>query len=202
MLAYGEREAKVVAPPSLCDSAVTSCFWWPPGFSPKAFLVRISSLQPLSCLPAINSSPCSEIALQFPFSICQQPHTPMDQHPNSGYVGPWQGLSVWFSLPSDYHRSAALPSNRHNFFPSVPTDFLGWRNLSPASAPLPWGAGLVLLALLLLPSFFHPTHSPDLPPEKSVCRSRINSYNWTWNNRLVPNWERSMPRLYVVTLLI
>ena len=24
----------------------------------------------------------------------------------------------------------------------------------------------------------------------------------TWNNRLVPNWERSMSRLYIVTLLI
>ena len=42
---------------------------------------------------------------------------------------------------------------------------------------------------------------PDLPSEKSVCRSR-NSYNWTWDNRLVPNWERSMSRLYIVTLLI
>ena len=27
----------------------------------------------------------------------------------------------------------------------------------------------------------------DLPPEKSVCRSRINTYNWTWNNRLDPS---------------
>ena len=26
--------------------------------------------------------------------------------------------------------------------------------------------------------------------------------NWTWNNRLVPNRERSMSRLYIVTLLI
>ena len=26
--------------------------------------------------------------------------------------------------------------------------------------------------------------------------------DWTWNNRLVPNWERSMSRLYIVTLLI
>ena len=26
--------------------------------------------------------------------------------------------------------------------------------------------------------------------------------NWTWNNRLVPNWERSTSRLYIVTLLI
>ena len=31
------------------------------------------------------------------------------------------------------------------------------------------------------------TRPPDLPLEKSVCRSRSNSKNWTWNNRLVPN---------------
>ena len=28
---------------------------------------------------------------------------------------------------------------------------------------------------------------PDLPPEKSVCRSRSNSKNWTQNNEQVPN---------------
>ena len=33
-----------------------------------------------------------------------------------------------------------------------------------------------------------------LLPEKSVCRSRKNG--------LVPNWERSTSRLYIVTLLI
>ena len=27
------------------------------------------------------------------------------------------------------------------------------------------------------------TRPPDLSSEKSVCRSRSNSYNWTWNNR-------------------
>ena len=32
---------------------------------------------------------------------------------------------------------------------------------------------------------------PDLPPEKSACRSRSNSWNRTWNNRLDQNWERS-----------
>ena len=37
---------------------------------------------------------------------------------------------------------------------------------------------------------------------RNVCRSRSNSWNWTWNNRLVPNWERSTSRLYIVTLLI
>ena len=29
------------------------------------------------------------------------------------------------------------------------------------------------------------TRLPDLPLEKSVCRSGSNSLNWTWNNRLV-----------------
>ena len=39
-------------------------------------------------------------------------------------------------------------------------------------------------------------------PEKSVCRSRSNSQNWTWNSRLFPNRKRSTSRLYIVTLLI
>ena len=44
---------------------------------------------------------------------------------------------------------------------------------------------------------------PDhLTPEKSIYRSRSISYNWTWNNRLVPNRKRSTSRLYIVTLLI
>ena len=46
------------------------------------------------------------------------------------------------------------------------------------------------------------TRSPYLPSEKSVCRSRNNSQNQTWNNRLVPNWERSTSRLYIGPLLI
>ena len=45
------------------------------------------------------------------------------------------------------------------------------------------------------------TRPPYLPPEKSVCRSRSRSYNWTWKNSLVPNWERSTPRFYIVTCL-
>ena len=46
------------------------------------------------------------------------------------------------------------------------------------------------------------TRPLDLPLEKSVCKSSSNSENWTWNNRLVPNWERSTSRLYIVTQLI
>ena len=41
-----------------------------------------------------------------------------------------------------------------------------------------------------------------MPPEESVCRSGSNSQKWTWNNRLVPYWERNTSRLYIVTLLI
>ena len=31
---------------------------------------------------------------------------------------------------------------------------------------------------------------------------KLNSQNWTWNNRLDPNRKRSTPRLYIVTPLI
>ena len=45
------------------------------------------------------------------------------------------------------------------------------------------------------------TRPPHLSPE-NICRSRSNSQNWTWNNRLVPNRKRSTLRLYIVTLLM
>ena len=35
-----------------------------------------------------------------------------------------------------------------------------------------------------------------------LCRWKSNNYNWTWNNRLVPNRKRSTSKLYIVTLLI
>ena len=46
------------------------------------------------------------------------------------------------------------------------------------------------------------TRPSYLSPEKPLCRSRSNSQNQTWNNRLVPNQERSTSRLYIVFLLI
>ena len=49
---------------------------------------------------------------------------------------------------------------------------------------------------------FGNTRPPDLHLEKSVCRSRSKSSNWTWNNRLIPSWERSTSRLYIAILLI
>ena len=44
--------------------------------------------------------------------------------------------------------------------------------------------------------------SIQLSPKKPVCRSKSNSQNQTWKNRLVQNWERSSSRLYIVTLLV
>ena len=36
-----------------------------------------------------------------------------------------------------------------------------------------------------------------------ICMQvRKQQWNWTWNNRLVPNRERNSSRLYIVTLLI
>ena len=46
------------------------------------------------------------------------------------------------------------------------------------------------------------TRPPCLTAKESVCRSRSNSQNQTQNNRLVPNWERSTSRLYIVILFI
>ena len=46
------------------------------------------------------------------------------------------------------------------------------------------------------------TRPPYLSLEKPVGRSRSNSQNQTWNNTLLPNLEKSMSRLYIVTLLI
>ena len=34
------------------------------------------------------------------------------------------------------------------------------------------------------------------------CVDHNKLWNWTWNNRLVPNRERSTSRLYIVALLI
>ena len=41
------------------------------------------------------------------------------------------------------------------------------------------------------------------PASWEICMQvNSNSWNWTWNNKFIPNWERSMSRLCIVTLLI
>ena len=46
------------------------------------------------------------------------------------------------------------------------------------------------------------TGQPYLSPEKPVFRASRNSYNLTWNNSLLQNWERNISRLYVTTCLV
>ena len=46
------------------------------------------------------------------------------------------------------------------------------------------------------------TRPPYPISEKPVCRSRSNSQNRTWKNRLVPHWERSASGLYIVPMFI
>ena len=45
-------------------------------------------------------------------------------------------------------------------------------------------------------------YQPTLPASWETCLQVKKQQNWIWNNRLVPNWERSMSKLYIVTLLI
>ena len=45
-------------------------------------------------------------------------------------------------------------------------------------------------------------HQTTLPVSWEICMWVKKQKNWTWNNSLVPNWERSTIRLYIVTLFI
>ena len=40
------------------------------------------------------------------------------------------------------------------------------------------------------------------PASWEMCMEVKKHYSWTWKDRLIPNWERSMSRLHIVTLLI
>ena len=45
-------------------------------------------------------------------------------------------------------------------------------------------------------------YQTTLPTSWETCMQVKKQQNWTWNNGLVPNWERSMSRLYIVTMCI
>ena len=45
-------------------------------------------------------------------------------------------------------------------------------------------------------------YQTTLPASWEICMQVKKQQNWTWNNRLVPNQERSMSRLCIVTLFI
>ena len=45
-------------------------------------------------------------------------------------------------------------------------------------------------------------HQTTLPVSWETCMWVKKQQNWTWNNSLVRNWERSTIRLFIVTLFI
>ena len=73
ILAYGEREATVMAPPPACDSAVAPCFHGSLVFLRRHFLLQISSLPP----PQFVS--LQQTAVLAP-GLLSNPYTPFPSH--------------------------------------------------------------------------------------------------------------------------
>ena len=123
-------------------------------------------------IPWLKYAQLMILALQHNSSSSQHPCALVDKHACPGYIEPQHRLSMWFSLYSDCHRSAASPSSdSFKCFASVPTNCPGYGSLSPTSAPPPQSASPVLLALLLLlPSFFCPTQP---------CMDSYNPFQWS-----------------------
>ena len=76
---------------------------------------------PSVSFPLVNSRRHLGVVLHFLCSSSQTQHITWDLCTNSGYVGLWQILSVWFSFYSDSHRSAVALFYRLKCFPSVQT---------------------------------------------------------------------------------
>ena len=45
-------------------------------------------------------------------------------------------------------------------------------------------------------------YQATVPSSRKTCMQVKKKQNWTWDNGLAQNWERSTSRLYIVTLLI
>ena len=67
-------------------------------------------------------------------------------------------------------------------------------NIQPWLTPFPiWNQSIVPCLVLTVDSW---------PVSWEICMQVKKEQNQTWNNRLVPNWERGSSRLYTITLLI
>ena len=98
MLACGEREAMVMAPPPTCDSAASPCFHGCPIFLYRHFPSQSPPSHPLD--PSLHSQqqPCPGMAPQSLSSGSQLLCLPGDLHPCPGHVGLEQGLSDSHSI--------------------------------------------------------------------------------------------------------
>ena len=140
------------------DSAVLPCLHGCPVSSKGISCSNLLPHIPLGHLPAVKGHPGPGISLQ---SLCSsfQPLCVLgDLHPCLQYVGLQYRLSMWFSLYSDHHRSAASLPSPFKCLPSVPNYYSDVGNLTPASVPpLPRGRSSPYILLHFFSSFLHPT---------------------------------------------
>ena len=148
MLARGEREAMVMAPPPMRDSAVSPCFHGCLAVLHRHFPPQSSPLYPL------DSSLCSQ-ELPSPWD-CSQPLDSSSQllcllkdlHPYPVYIWLWQGLSdahsIWLPQICCFTLSLKCFSSDSDSCPDM-----GIGPLLQFSHPL--RAGPVLLTLLFSP---------------------------------------------------
>ena len=158
MLACGETEAMVMAPPATCDS-VSLCF-----HGCKALLHIHFPVQSLPSHPLDQSLHSQEQPSSRGCSTIPKLHLPVTAFQGTGV--PVRGMNVcmcpartvWFSFYLGCHRSAVSLSTlnvfplTHTIAPKWVSDPSGW-----GSVPPPTRAGLVLLTLLffpLVPSFY------------------------------------------------
>ena len=106
-------------------------------------------------IPWLKYAQLMILALQHNSSSSQHPCALVDKHACPGYIEPQHRLSMWFSLYSDHHRSAASLPSPFKCLPSVPNYYSDVGNLTPASVPpLPRGRSSPYILLhFSLPSF-------------------------------------------------
>ena len=161
VLVCGEREATLVPPLSACDSAVVPASMAVWSSSVGIPCCRFPPSRPLSPSPTASCSSHPRPVLQISHSSPQPPCKLVNTHPSPGCRSMVQTVYVVLTLSRLTHIShftllwqpQMLPFFP-NWFPHWREGFPGFRNLSSASAPLPRGAGPILLPLLLLLSSF------------------------------------------------
>ena len=123
MLARGEREAMVMVPPPMHDSAVSPCFHGFLAFLHRHFPPQSPPSHPLDLSLTVNSSPRPGIAPQSLNSRSQLQRLPGDLHPCPGYVWLRQGLadshSLWASTDHLFHSQLKCLSSDSGNCPNV-----------------------------------------------------------------------------------
>ena len=145
MLACGEREAMVMAPPPMHDSAVSPCFQGCLTFLHRHFPPQSPPSHPLDLSLCSHQQPCPRIFPQSLNSHFQPLHLPGDLGACQGYVWLWQGLYL------GYHRS------------DVSLSVLIVSPLTQTIA-LIWGSDPLLQVPPPTEGRSSPTNTPFLPP--------------------------------------